>query len=71
MHWNGATWVFTAVSDTVSAAGWTISLASVDANNFTVQLQRSVGGATNTPAQVAVSIVQASDSRVGNEISIS
>lgn len=71
VHWNGSSWTFTSVSDTVSSAGWTISLSSVDANNFTIQLQRSSGGATNTPAQVAVSIVQASGSRVGNEISIS
>lgn len=70
-NWTGSAWNFTSVNDVTSVAGWVITLTGVDANNFTVQLQRSSGGGTNTPAQVAVSIVQASSTRVGNEITVS
>lgn len=69
-NWDGAAWQFTAGRDLVAGVGWLITPVSVDVNTFTIDLQRASGGVTNTPARVAISIVQGTENLEGNEITI-
>lgn len=72
LWWNAGTpaWEFTAGRDLIAGPGWLITLLSVDINTVTVNLQRSTGGATNSPVRVAVGIWQGSVAMEGNEITI-
>lgn len=65
-----ATWQFTSITGINTVAGFTFNYVSVDTNNFKIQVQRTVGGATNTPVRVKIMIHQAADNMFGNEIKI-
>ena len=67
-HNSGGTWTFLSVSSLSTVAGFTFTPTSVDGNNFKIEVQRTGGGATNTPFRALVTIRQAADSMEGAEI---
>ncbi len=70
-HWDGGTWVFTSIGATTTVAGFTFTPVSVDINNFRVQVQRTVGGASNTPFRALATVRQAANNMEGNEVVVS
>jgi hypothetical protein len=65
---GGATWTFVAVDSATTVAGFTFTPTSVDANNFKIEVQRSTGGASNSPFRALVTIRQAAYLMEGAEI---
>ena len=70
-YWNGAAWVVVEQRAYDTVAGFEFGFVSVDANNLEIQLRRTLGAGTNTPARIKVTVQQAADNIDGNEISIS
>lgn len=64
-------WTKTAGVSDQTVAGFVFDISSTDANNFDIVVQRTSGGATNTPVKVKVTIHQAAYQMDGAEIMIS
>jgi hypothetical protein len=70
-RFDGADWVFSTLTDNTVIAGFTFSFTSIDATGFTIEVQRTVGAATNSPFKALVTIRQAAYNMDGNEVTVS